>query len=162
MFIKRVLVTNFKSNELRILNELIKMNSSDSHIEVGNIRQTSKMHITNTILSKIELLPPKLKFHAPITMKGKYYCRVLGYILDKDNFVAISLGHQAMLPTGELVLTGEQQCTNFHVVATSEENLRTICRELHLEKFATYLIRLQGSWHVDFARQIKVNLGEVA
>lgn len=162
MFIKRVLVTNFKSDELRILNVLMQTNASDSPIEVGNIRQTSKINIISSILSKIELLPRGIKFHAPIVMKGKYYCRIMGFIIDKNNFIAITIGHQAMIPSGELKLTGESQLVNLHVVAESEDKLRDLCNVCHLHSFTDYLIKMQNNWNMDFNRQIKVNLGVAA
>lgn len=161
MFIKRVLVANFKSEELRILNELIKIKALGGSLELGNIRQTTKVNITNALLSKIELLPNNVKFHSQVTMGDKHYSHVMGYKINKNNFIAISIGHQAMAPDKTMIMTGDYQSTMMYVVAEDIQALTILGNALCLDKFIQRLIALQNSWHMDFTRQFKVIMEDV-
>ena len=161
MFIKRVLVSNFKADELRILNEVIKLNANPTVIELGNIRQQSKAHITIALIEKVESLPINEFFHCQLMMAGKYYSHVLGYKTDKHNFIAITIGHQAMSANRELIMKGENQSTRMCVTAENKDKLKVLAGQLMLSKFANRLIELQNAWHLDFTREFKVSLGDM-
>jgi hypothetical protein len=94
-------------------------------------------------------------------MKNKHYSHVIGYRVDKLNFIAINIGHQAMTPDKQLIMTGDNQSTRMCISAKDVYKLKEMAGELMIPSFADKLIELQNSWHLDFTREFKVSLGDM-
>lgn len=159
MYIKRVITGNFKVTELSLLLATLKLKTVVRQVEIPNIRQKPKLVVSKKIITELEFTPHNGEFINQITTDNKHHSIICGYRIDKDNFIAVQLGHQAANYNADLITPGVQQCAMFIVTASSVANLHEMSSMLYMGAFAKRLIEIEQSWDFSYSKEINVKLG---